>query len=181
MERQLFPSTMKHFQVRFVSGLGGLPLAVRTSASPPFVGKLSRVVAIVSVPSASVPVACNGVVWCSEPLFALAVSTAIFNATHQTQSRVDAELTNGQRRYDERDTFSNNCRRTSIKAGRLATVVAARAMQDGYAYVGNDLLDNLRNRSETYRRGNPITAVGIALHLQKLLCEPVIIDLRSWV
>jgi putative ABC transport system permease protein len=70
-----------------------------------------------------------------------AVSTAIFNATYQTQSRVDAELTNGG------DVTVSGIPSAAIasellpRLQKLPNVVAARVMQHGYAYVGNDLQD----------------------------------------
>src|SRR4029077_5072379 len=70
-----------------------------------------------------------------------AVSTAIFNATYQAQSRVDAELTNGA------DVTVSGIPSAAIvsdllpKLESLPNVMAARAMQHGYAYVGNDLQD----------------------------------------
>jgi putative ABC transport system permease protein len=115
----------------------GLPLAVRLRL-PPFVGKLSRIVAAsLSRQRAALSRAMALVALA----VSFAVSTAIFNATYQTQSRVDAELTNGS------DVTVSGIPSTKVasellsKLERLPTVVAARPMQHGYAYVGNDLQD----------------------------------------
>jgi putative ABC transport system permease protein len=114
-----------------------LPLAVKLRL-PPFSGKLSRIMAAslarqrLSLSRAMALVALA---------ISFAVSTAIFNATYQAQSRVDAELTNGG------DVTVSGIPSASIasellsKLGNLPSVVAARAMQHGYAYVGNDLQD----------------------------------------
>jgi putative ABC transport system permease protein len=70
-----------------------------------------------------------------------AVSTAIFNATYQAQSRVDAALTNGA------DVTVSGIPSATLASGllskleKLPATVAARAMQHAYAYVGNDLQD----------------------------------------
>jgi putative ABC transport system permease protein len=71
---------------------------------------------------------------------AFLVSTAVFNATYEAQSRVDAELTNGAD-----VTFTGT---TSAPAGsllnavrKLPGVAAAEPMQHRYAYVGTDLQD----------------------------------------
>ena len=71
---------------------------------------------------------------------AFAISTAIFNATYQAQSRIDAELTNGA---DVTVTGTS-----SAPAGAaLALLTAApgvewsRPMQHRFAYVGADLQD----------------------------------------
>jgi putative ABC transport system permease protein len=115
----------------------GLPLAAKLRL-PPFVGKLSRIVAAslarqrraLSQAMALVALAVS-----------FAVSTAIFNATYQAQSRVDAELTNGG------DVTVSGIPSAAVasellpRLQKLPNVVAARAMQHGYAYVGNDLQD----------------------------------------
>ena len=115
----------------------GLPLAAKLRL-PPFVGKLSPIVAAsltrqrraLSRAMALVALAVS-----------FAVSTAIFNATYQVQSRVDAELTNGG------DVTVSGIPSVTIasellaKLERLPGVAAARLMQHGYAYVGNDLQD----------------------------------------
>ena len=115
----------------------GLPLAAKIRL-PPFAGKLSRIIAAslarqrlqFSRAMALVALAVS-----------FAVSTAIFNATYQAQSRVDAELTNGG------DVAVSGIRSATLasellsKVDKLPTVIAARAMQHGYAYVGNDLQD----------------------------------------
>jgi putative ABC transport system permease protein len=115
----------------------GLPLAVRLRL-PPFVGKLSRIIAMslsrqrVSLSRAMALVALA---------VSFAVSTAIFNATYQKQSRVDAELTNGSDVTVSGIPSATIASELLSKLERLPTVVAARAMQHGYAYVGNDLQD----------------------------------------
>jgi putative ABC transport system permease protein len=69
----------------------GFPIAVRLRV-PPFVGKLSPIVAAsLSRQRAALSRAMALVALA----VSFAVSTAIFNATYQTQSQVDAELTNG--------------------------------------------------------------------------------------
>jgi putative ABC transport system permease protein len=115
----------------------GLPLAAKIRL-PPFTGKLSRIIAAslarqrraLSRAMALVALAVS-----------FAVSTAIFNATYQAQSRVDAELTNGA------DVTVSGIQSATIASELLSTleklpnVLAARMMQHGYAYVGNDLQD----------------------------------------
>ena len=115
----------------------GLPLAVKLRL-PPFAGKLSRIVAAslsrqlrpLSRAMALVALAVS-----------FAVSTAIFNATYQAQSRVDAELTNGSDVTVSGIPSAPLASELLSKLENLPTVVAARAMQHGYAYVGNDLQD----------------------------------------
>jgi putative ABC transport system permease protein len=72
--------------------------------------------------------------------FSFAVSTAVFNTTYNTQSAVDAALTNGS---DVTVTGT-----TAYPAGplldgisKVAGVRAARAMMHRFAYVGSDLQD----------------------------------------
>ncbi len=72
--------------------------------------------------------------------FSFAVSTAVFNTTYNTQSAVDAALTNGS---DVTVTGT-----TAYPAGQLLGVIgsvpgakAARAMMHRFAYVGADLQD----------------------------------------
>jgi putative ABC transport system permease protein len=115
----------------------GLPLVVKLRLSP-FSGKLSRIVAA-SLTRQRLPL--SRAMALVALAISFAVSTAIFNATYQAQSRVDAELTNGG------DVTVSGIPSASIasellsKLGNLPSVVAARAMQHGYAYVGNDLQD----------------------------------------
>ena len=115
----------------------GLPLAVRLRV-PPFVGKLSR---IVSVSLSRQRAALSRAMALVALAVSFAVSTAIFNATYQTQSRVDAELTNGS------DVTVSGIPSAKIASEllsgleKLPTIVSARAMQHGFAYVGNDLQD----------------------------------------
>jgi putative ABC transport system permease protein len=115
----------------------GLPLAVKLRL-PPFSGKLSCIVAA-SLVRQRLPLSRAMALVALAVSFA--VSTAIFNATYQGQSRVDAELTNGG------DVTVSGIPSAAItsellsKLENLPTVVAARAMQHGYAYVGNDLQD----------------------------------------
>jgi putative ABC transport system permease protein len=115
----------------------GLPLAERLRV-PPFVGKLSRIVgaslsrqrAALSRAMALVALAVS-----------FAVSTAIFNATYQSQSRVDAELTNGSDVTVSGIPSAKIALELLSKLEKLPAIVAARAMQHGFAYVGNDLQD----------------------------------------
>jgi len=115
----------------------GLPLATKLRL-PPFAGRLSRIIAA-------------GLARQRQPLtramalvalaFSFAVSTAIFNATYQAQSRVDAQLTNGA------DVAVSGISSEAVAADLLSKleslphVGAARPMLHGYAYVGNDLQD----------------------------------------
>ena len=71
---------------------------------------------------------------------AFAVSTAIFNATYQAQSRVDAELTNGAD-VTVTGTPSAPAGQTLDKLKAVKGVTAAVAMQHRLAYVGTDLQD----------------------------------------
>ena len=115
----------------------GLPLAAKTRL-PPFAGKLSRVIAS---SLARQRLALSRAMALVALAVSFAVSTAIFNATYQAQSRIDAQLTNGS------DVAVSGIRSATLasellsKLGKLPTVVAAGAMQHGYAYVGNDLQD----------------------------------------
>jgi len=69
-----------------------------------------------------------------------AVSTAVFNATYTTQSRIDAELTNGA---DVTVTGSTTAPAASKLAelNALQGVAAAQPMMHRFAYVGHDLQD----------------------------------------
>ncbi len=115
----------------------GLPLAAKLRLLP-FVGKLSRIVAVslarqrraLSRAMALVALAVS-----------FAVSTAIFNATYQTQSRIDAQLTNGGDVTVSGIPSATMASELLSKLEKLPNVIAARAMQHGYAYVGNDLQD----------------------------------------
>ena len=115
----------------------GLPLAEKLRV-PPFAGKLSRIVAAsLSRQRAALSRAMALVALA----VSFAVSTAIFNATYQTQSRVDAELTNGSDVTVSGIPSAKVASELLLKLEKLPTVVAARAMQHGLAYVGNDLQD----------------------------------------
>jgi putative ABC transport system permease protein len=70
-----------------------------------------------------------------------AVSTAIFNATYQRQSRIDAQLTNGADVTVSEIPNEMQATQLVFQLEKLPTVVAARVMEHGYAYVGNDLQD----------------------------------------
>jgi putative ABC transport system permease protein len=115
----------------------GLLLAVKLRL-PPFVGRLARIVAAslsrqrTAISQAMVLVALT---------VSFAVSTAIFNATYQTQSRVDAELTNGSDVTVAGIPSARVASELLSKLKTFPTVVGARVMQHGYAYVGNDLQD----------------------------------------
>jgi putative ABC transport system permease protein len=115
----------------------GLPLAAKFRIAP-FAGKLSRIIAA-SLARQRLPL--SRAMALVALAISFAVSTAIFNATYQAQSRVDAELTNGA------DVTVSGIPSAAIasdllpKLERLPNVMAARAMQHGYAYVGNDLQD----------------------------------------
>jgi putative ABC transport system permease protein len=115
----------------------GLPFAAKVRF-PPFIGRLSRIVAASLArqrPALSRAMALVALA------VSFAVSTAIFNATYQAQSRVDAELTNGG------DVTISGIPSAAVvsellpRLEKLPNVVAARAMVHGYAYVGNDLQD----------------------------------------
>ena len=115
----------------------GLPLAERLRV-PPFVGKLSRIVAAsLSRQRAALSRAMALVALA----VSFAVSTAIFNATYQAQSRVDAELTNGSDVTISGIPSAKIAKELLSKLEKLPTIVSARAMQHGFAYVGNDLQD----------------------------------------
>jgi putative ABC transport system permease protein len=115
----------------------GLPLAAKLRF-PPFSGKLSRIVAA-SLARQRLPLSRAMALVALAVSFA--VSTAIFNATYQGQSRVDAELTNGADVTVSGIPSASTASELLSKLGNLPTVVAARTMQHGYAYVGNDLQD----------------------------------------
>jgi putative ABC transport system permease protein len=70
-----------------------------------------------------------------------AVSTAIFNATYQTQARVDAELTNGADVTVSGISSATAASDILSKLEKLFGLSAARVLQHGYAYVGTDLQD----------------------------------------
>lgn len=72
--------------------------------------------------------------------FSFGVSTAVFNATYNAQSRVDAQLTNGS---DVTVFGTANAPASSLlpKLRAIPGVAAAAAMQHRLAYVGNDLQD----------------------------------------
>jgi putative ABC transport system permease protein len=115
----------------------GLPLAGRLQI-PPFVGKLSRiVVASLSRQRATLSRAMALVTLA----VSFAVSTAIFNATYQTQSQVDAELTNGSDVTVSGIPSATITSELLSKLEKFPTIVAACAMLHGFAYVGNDLQD----------------------------------------
>jgi putative ABC transport system permease protein len=69
-----------------------------------------------------------------------AISTSIFNATYQTQSRVDAELTNGAD-VTVTGTPSAPAGDALDRLAALPGVIAAVPMQHRFAYVGTDLQD----------------------------------------
>ena len=71
---------------------------------------------------------------------AFAVSTAIFNATYQAQSRVDAELTNGAD-VTVTGTPAAPAGQALDQLRSVQGVTAAVAMQHRLAYVGTDLQD----------------------------------------
>jgi putative ABC transport system permease protein len=113
----------------------GLPLAVKFRL-PFFTNKLSPLIAA-SLARQRLPLSrAMGLVALA---VSFAVSTAIFNATYQAQSRVDAALTNGA------DVTVTGIPSATLASGllskleKLPAAVAARAMQHAYAYVGNDL------------------------------------------
>jgi len=115
----------------------GIPFAARLRLLP-FIGKLSRIVAAsLARQKRSLSQAMA--------LVALAVSfassTAIFDATYQTQSRIDAELTNGGDVTVSGIPSATIASDLLTKLGKAKNIVAARAMLHGYAYVGNDLQD----------------------------------------
>src|SRR5439155_5151651 len=70
-----------------------------------------------------------------------ALSVAIFNTTYTSQSRVDAQLSNGA------DVTVSTTAATGLPAGisdavaKLPGVAAVQPMQHRFAYVGNDLQD----------------------------------------
>jgi len=108
--------------------------------------------------------------------FAFAVSTAVFNATYNAQSRVDAALTNGS------DVTVAGT--TAYPAGPLLDTIskvpgvrAARAMIHRYAYVGNDLQDlygvNALNIGDAAELSNSFFASNDAQGtMQKLSAKP---------
>jgi putative ABC transport system permease protein len=115
----------------------GIPFAAKLRLLP-FVGKLSRIVAAslarqkrsLSQAMALVALAVS-----------FAASTAIFDATYQTQSRVDAELTNGSDVTLSGIPSADAASDLLSMLGGIENIRAARTMLHGYAYVGNDLQD----------------------------------------
>jgi putative ABC transport system permease protein len=106
-----------------------------------------------------------------------AVSTAIFNATYQAQSRVDAQLTNGGDVTVSGIPSATMASELLSKLEKLPKVVAARLMQHGYAYVGNDLQDiygiDPKTIGEAIQLADSYFADGNAqLALKKLADEP---------
>ena len=71
---------------------------------------------------------------------AFATSTSIFNATYQSQARVDAELTNGAD-ITVTGTSSAPAGQVLDRLATLTGIVAAVPMQHRFAYVGTDLQD----------------------------------------
>ena len=115
----------------------GLPFAAELRL-PPFLGKLSRIVA---ASLARQRLALSRAMALVALAVSFAVSTAIFNATYQAQSRVDAELTNGGDVTVSWIPSATIASELLSKLEKLPNIVAARSMQHGYAYVGNDLQD----------------------------------------
>ncbi|EJZ22842.1 ABC transporter permease (plasmid) [Rhizobium sp. Pop5] len=72
--------------------------------------------------------------------FAFAASTAIFNATYQAQTRIDAELTNGAD-ITVTGTSAVPASQALERLSKLPGIVASEPMQHRYAYVGTDLQD----------------------------------------
>jgi putative ABC transport system permease protein len=72
--------------------------------------------------------------------FSFAVSTAVFNTTYNTQSKIDAALTNGAD-VTVTGTTAYPAGQLLNKIARLPGARAARAMIHRFAYVGNDLQD----------------------------------------
>lgn len=68
------------------------------------------------------------------------VSTAVFNATYDSQARVDAELTNGAD-VTVTGTTADPAGPQLTKLRTVPGVVAAQPMQHRFAYVGTDLQD----------------------------------------
>jgi len=149
----------------------GLPLAVRLRV-PPFAGKLSRIVAA-SLSRQRAPLSRAMALVALAVSFA--VSTAIFNATYQTQSRVDAELTNGSDVTVSRIPSATIASELLSKLEKLPTIVAARTMQHGFAYVGNDLQDiygiDPRTIGTATRLANAYFADGDAAAALKTLAD----------
>ena len=71
---------------------------------------------------------------------AFATSTAIFNATYERQSRVDAELTNGSD-VTVTGTTGSDFRASQAAVSSVPGVAAVEPMQHRFAYVGTDLQD----------------------------------------
>jgi putative ABC transport system permease protein len=115
----------------------GLPLAGRLRV-PPLIGRLSRIVAASLVRQRRALSRAMALVALA---VSFAVSTAIFNATYQAQSRIDAELTNGGDVTISGIPSATIASELVSKLEKLPGVLAARTMQHGYAYVGNDLQD----------------------------------------
>jgi putative ABC transport system permease protein len=86
-----------------------------------------------------------------------AVSTAVFNATYEAQSVVDAQLTNGA---DVAVTTSASAGLppTALKnVSRVAGVAAVEPMQHRFAYVGPDLQDLYGINPSTIGRATPMS------------------------
>jgi putative ABC transport system permease protein len=151
----------------------GLPLAAKFRL-PPFTGKLSRIVAAslgrqqraLSRAMALVALAVS-----------FAVSTAIFNATYQAQSRIDAELTNGGDVTVSGIPSATVASELLSKLEKIPDIVAARTMQHGYAYVGNDLQDIYGIDPKTIDEATPLADAYFAdgnarAALKKLANQP---------
>ena len=151
----------------------GLPLAAKLRL-PPFIGKLSRIV-VASLTRQRRPLSMAMALVALAVSFA--VSTAIFNATYQAQSRVDAQLTNGGDVTVSGIPSATMASELLSKLEKLPKVVAARVMQHGYAYVGNDLQDiygiDPKTIGEATQLADSYFADGNAqLALKKLADEP---------
>jgi putative ABC transport system permease protein len=72
--------------------------------------------------------------------FAFATATAIFNATYEAQSRVDAELTNGAD-VTVKGTSSRSAGSLLAELRAIPGVAAAEPLMHRFAYVGSDLQD----------------------------------------
>ena len=115
----------------------GLPLALKLRL--PFFS--NRLAPLVAASLARQQPLLSGALGLVALAVSFAVSTAIFNATYQAQSRVDAELTNGADVTVCGITSAALASGLLSKLERLPEAAAARVMQHGYAYVGNDLQD----------------------------------------
>jgi putative ABC transport system permease protein len=115
----------------------GWPAAAKLRL-PLFSGKLSRIVASSLARQRSVLARSMCMVALA---ISFAVSTAIFNATYQTQARVDAELTNGADVTVSGVSSATTASDILSKLEKSFGLSAARVLQHGYAYVGTDLQD----------------------------------------